>query len=52
MRLFHVHIPGVARPHSINAETEAAAIEDALYTLGLPELPEGSSVTSEQTGDT
>ncbi|MBH1745233.1 hypothetical protein I5V28_05245 [Stenotrophomonas maltophilia] len=52
MRLFHVHIPGVARPHSVNAECESAAIDDALYTLGLSELPEGSSVTSEQTGDT
>ncbi|WP_168356107.1 hypothetical protein [Stenotrophomonas maltophilia] len=52
MRLFHVHIPGVAGPHSVIAEAEQAAIDDALYTLGLSELPEGSSFTSEQTGDT
>lgn len=52
MRLFHVHIPGVVRPHSVIAEAEQAAIDDALYTPGLSELPEGSSVTSEQTGDT
>ncbi|WP_170944898.1 hypothetical protein [Stenotrophomonas maltophilia] len=52
MRLFHVHIPGVAGPHSVIAEAEQPAIDDALYTLGLSELPEGSSVTSEQTGET
>lgn len=52
MRLFHVHIPGVATPHSVTAETEDDAITDALYALGLHALPEGSSVTSEINGDT
>lgn len=49
MNLFRLYIPGLAKPHE--AVAEQAAIDDALYTLGLRDLPPGTSITSEPFGD-
>jgi hypothetical protein len=46
-----VVIPGVSRPHNVIAQSEADAIADALYALGMASLPEGSIVTTEPAGD-
>lgn len=46
-----VYIPGVARPHVVVADSEEAGIADALYALGLHFVPEGTTVTTEQVGD-
>ncbi|MNV71911.1 hypothetical protein D3C71_1649580 [compost metagenome] len=51
MNLFRLYIPGLAKPHEAVADDEQAAIEDALYTLGLRDLPPGTSITSEPFGD-
>jgi hypothetical protein len=46
-----VYIPGVARLHVVLADSEEAGIADALYALGLHFVPEGTTVTTEQVGD-
>lgn len=47
-----VVIPGVAAPHEVLADSEEAGVADALYTLGMDHLPEGSLITTESVGDT
>jgi len=48
--LVTVAIPGVISPHTVLADTETSGVQDALYTLGLEALPEGSIVTTESVG--
>lgn len=50
MILVTVAIPGIDQAHVVLAETEEDGITDALYVLGMRELPEGSSVTTQLPG--
>lgn len=52
MRQYLVYIPGVAQPHAVLADDEDGAIADALYSLGLRDVPAGTTVTAELDGDT
>lgn len=50
MILVTVVIPGIDQPHVVLAESEEDGIADALYALGMRELPTGSSVTTQLPG--
>ncbi len=47
MNLYRIYIPGVDAPLERMADEEQQAIDDALYSLGLRELPPGALITTE-----
>ncbi|MBB5875849.1 hypothetical protein [Xanthomonas sp. 3498] len=51
MLIVTVHIPGVAEPQIVRAETREAGISDALYALGLHFAPEGTTADTQPIED-
>ncbi|MBB4126266.1 hypothetical protein GGR77_001556 [Xanthomonas translucens] len=51
MLIVTVSIPGLARSHSVRAETEESGVADALYALGLHFAPEGTTVSTHPAED-
>ncbi|MCW0447222.1 hypothetical protein NB717_000077 [Xanthomonas sacchari] len=51
MLIVTVHIPGIAEPQVVRAETREAGLSDALYALGLHFAPEGTTVESQTVED-